>query len=120
MAKNKKRELAPGELVDVSSLPGEEWKEITFDTLPGDANRFEISNYGRFRSYSNMAKGRVLRGGIANGYLTLGLKYLNDRDKKTEDYYLKLKAQVLGLKRKSKEYEKEVLEICDISSKTHF
>lgn len=110
MAKNKKRSLAPGEMVEVSSLPGEEWKEITFDTLPGDANRFEISNWGRFRSFSNMAKGRVLRGGIANGYLTLGLKYLNDRDKKTEEYFLKMKAQVLGMKRKVKEYEKEVLD----------
>ena len=110
MSKNKKRALGPDELVQVSSLPGEEWREITFDALPGDANRFEISNYGRFRSFSNMAKGRVLRGGIANGYLTLGLKYLNERERKTEEYFIKMKAQVLGLKRKAKEFEREVLD----------
>ncbi len=53
----------------------EKWKEIDFETnLPHD--RYEISNYGRVKSFAiDKQNGRMLKGGNVNGYQSITIRF---------------------------------------------
>ena len=53
----------------------EKWKEIDFETnLPHD--KYEISNYGRVKSYAiDKENGRLLKGGNVNGYQSITVRF---------------------------------------------
>lgn len=57
----------------------EEWAPITFrgDDQP---SKYEISNYGRIRSFTTNKKGKFLRGSILDGYKVLNVRLDNSRN----------------------------------------
>ncbi|MCC5930060.1 MAG: HNH endonuclease [Cyclobacteriaceae bacterium] len=56
----------------------ERWKEVDFETgMPHD--KYEVSNLGRVKSYAiDKETGRVLKGGIVNGYRCVTVKFNNE------------------------------------------
>ena len=48
----------------ILSFADEIWQPLRFEQLPADANRLEISTYGRVRSYSQISKGTGMPAGI--------------------------------------------------------
>lgn len=58
------------------NLPGEIWKEIAF---PGFTNHpiYEISNYGRVKSYAYSEKGRLISGTVSGGYRVFKTKLID-------------------------------------------
>ncbi len=57
------------------SISFERWKEVDFGiTLPHE--KYEVSNMGRIKSYAiNKEKGKVLKGGLVNGYRSISVKF---------------------------------------------
>jgi hypothetical protein len=55
-------------------LPGEKWAELTFTDRP-----YEISNYGRLKSYALKETGVILRNRKTSDYLTVTLKVLKQK-----------------------------------------
>ena len=48
--------------------PSEQWKTIKFDFDFSNDCRFEVSNFGRIRSFNKISKGAILKGSLVNGY----------------------------------------------------
>lgn len=70
----------------------EEWKELSFDDIRTKA-RYEISNYGRIKSYAmDPINGKILKGGEIRGYKTFVILDLNT-NKSVTKYVHKLVAE---------------------------
>lgn len=76
----------------------EEWKDIEHDNLRA---RYQISNYGRIKSfaYSIHPKGKIIKGGVTNGYGSLCLRFKDGTSKTC--YIHKLVAEYFLPKKKS-------------------
>ncbi|MFT6843873.1 MAG: hypothetical protein ACJAUV_000040 [Flavobacteriales bacterium] len=51
----------------------EEWKQIYFEEDP-KLDKYQISNYGRVKSFTVSTIGKILKGGLVNGYRALHIK----------------------------------------------
>ena len=81
-------------------LPGEQWKPVVFDFDYVNSCRFEISNYGRLRSFHKNSEGNLLKGSLTNGYKIVRLKFFKERDAKTEAHFQYLQEQISKLYKK--------------------
>lgn len=70
-------------MVKSENYPGEIWKEITFQGY-SEHPVYEISNYGRVKSYAYSEKGRIINGTISGGYRVFKTKLL-DKEGKLKD-----------------------------------
>jgi len=71
-------------------LPNEKWEELSFTD-----KSYEISNYGRLKSYATNENGVILRNRLTNGYLTIVFRI----QKKKKNYCIhKLIAEYFVLK----------------------
>ena len=59
---------------------GEKWKTLVFDFEFTSDCRYEISDFGRLRSFNNVADGNMLNGSSINGYRIIRLKFFRPRD----------------------------------------
>ena len=56
----------------------ERWREIDFETKL-EHSKYEVSHLGNIKSYAiDKQKGRILKGGNVNGYLTISVKFGDD------------------------------------------
>jgi NUMOD4 motif/HNH endonuclease len=76
---------------------GEQWKKIEFDFEYSNESRFEISNFGRVRTYNKISKGKIVNGSMINGYKIIRLRFYKPRGKDAQDQLNFLQAQVLEL-----------------------
>lgn len=81
----------------------EVWKPISFDFEYTSTSRWEISNWGRVRSFNKIADGRILKGSITEGYNVVRLKFYKPRDEKMEHYFNELKEEISELFKKRRE-----------------
>ena len=90
---------------------GEKWKTLVFDFEFTSDCRYEISDFGRLRSFNNVADGNMLNGSSINGYRIIRLKFFRLRDEKSAKKFSYLQQQVLKLQKKlntSKRYFNEL------------
>ena len=81
--------------------PGEIWKQVVFDFEYSNECRFEISNFGRLKSFHKKSKeGNLLKGSLTNGYNIVRLKFFKERDPKTENHFAYLQEQISKLYKK--------------------
>lgn len=73
------------------------WKPILFDFEFTNNCRFEISNWGRVRSFNKVSDGRILNGSLTEGYKTICLKLYKPRDEKTQLEIDELKKEISDL-----------------------
>jgi hypothetical protein len=82
----------------IKDYPGEVWKTVVFDFEYSNECKFEISNYGRLKSFHKKNKdGNLLKGSLTNGYKIVRLKFFKERDPKTEVHFNYLQEQISKL-----------------------
>jgi len=82
----------------MTDYTGEQWKPIEFDFEYSNETRFEVSNYGRVRSFHKRApNGNILKPGITLGYEVIVLRFLKPRDKKVQEEFDALEEEVAKL-----------------------
>jgi len=97
---------------------GEQWKEIKFDFDYANKARFEISNYGRVRSFHKMSNGNILKLSMINGYEKISLKLIKPRDIKVQSQLDSLEEQVTILAKRIAEMKKNKESDIDIKDTT--
>lgn len=78
----------------------EVWKPIKLDFEFTNECRFEVSNWGRIRSFNKVSDGRILKGSITEGYRVIRLKLYKPRDTETQMLLDQLKAELSNLHKK--------------------
>ncbi len=78
---------------------GESWKKVKFSVDNTTNLRIEISNFGRVKSYSSQGDGRILQGGLVDGYKIIRLKLYSERDEKAQQRIDYMRAQIAMLVR---------------------
>ena len=79
------------------------WKPITLDFEFTNDCRFEVSNWGRVRSFNKISDGRILNGSLTEGYKIIRLKLYKPRDEKTQLEFDELKKEISDLYKKRRE-----------------
>lgn len=54
---------------------GEKWRKVDINLGQADNKYLEVSNFGRVKSYSQLADGNLLKGSLINGYPIVKLKF---------------------------------------------
>lgn len=57
----------------------EQWRPITIDIDCIQNTRYEISNFGRMRSFNKISNGRILKGSLTEGYRILRMRLYHHR-----------------------------------------
>ncbi|HSH53341.1 MAG TPA: HNH endonuclease [Bacteroidales bacterium] len=70
---------------------GEKWRILTFEGI-SDSEKYEISNYGRIKSFKVDKTGTIINGSTLKGYKILNIKLQNG--KRTTKYIHKLAAEL--------------------------
>ncbi|QES87262.1 NUMOD4 domain-containing protein [Rhizosphaericola mali] len=81
----------------------EKWKPVTFDIEFTNNCRFEVSNWGRIRSFNKLSDGRILNGSLTEGYKVIRLKLFTPRDEKVQLKIDELNASISKLYLKKRE-----------------
>lgn len=76
------------------------WKTIEIDIECTSDCRFEVSNWGRVRSFNKVSEGRILKGSITEGYRIIRLKLYAPRDEKMQQEFDELKKEISALYKK--------------------
>lgn len=84
-------------------MENEIWKPITFDFEFTNNCRYEVSNWGRFSSFTKVADGRILKGSITEGYKIIRLKLYKPRDEKSQLKFDELKKEISDLYQKRRQ-----------------
>lgn len=84
-------------------MENEIWKPITFDFEFTNNCRYEVSNWGRVRSFTKVADGRILKGSITEGYKIIRLKLYKPRDEKSQLKFDELKKEISDLYQKRRQ-----------------
>jgi hypothetical protein len=79
------------------------WKPIIFDFEFTNECRFEVSNWGRVRSFNKVSNGRILNGSNTEGYKVIRLKLYQPRDEKTQLAFDALKKEISNLHKTRRE-----------------
>lgn len=69
----------------ITNLPGEKWKEVSFDFKFTNDYQLHVSNLGRLKAYNKFSDGELLQGSTINGYRIIRLKLYKPKDKKTKE-----------------------------------
>lgn len=67
-----------------SSINDEKWLEVKFDFEFTNEMIFEVSNFGRVRSFNKIHNGKILKGAHLNGYNTFALKFFKPKTTTTQ------------------------------------
>ncbi|TZF86284.1 hypothetical protein FW774_04340 (plasmid) [Pedobacter sp. BS3] len=92
----------------IQQFAGEIWKPVKFDLDCTNEKNIEISNYGRVKSSTKIAKERLLEGSRQGGYKIIRLKLFRARDAETQEYLAGLKAEIAKQKKQLALTEKAV------------
>jgi len=84
----------------MNGLWKEFWKPIEFDFKITSETRWEISNWGRVRSFNKKSDGNMLNGSLTEGYKVIRLKLYEPRDAETEQKITALKQEISALFKK--------------------
>lgn len=84
----------------------EEWKPIRIDVEYTNKVNFEISNYGRLRSFNKSPEGEILKGSMTNGYPILRLSLIKPRAETLQKEFDYLEEQISMLTQKIKDLRK--------------
>lgn len=84
-------------------MENEIWNPITFDFEFTNNCRYEVSNWGRVRSFTKVADGRILKGSITEGYKIIRLKLYKPRDEKSQLKFDELKKEISDLYQKRRQ-----------------
>lgn len=105
-------------------IKNEDWQEIwhpiEFDFEFTNKCRYEISNWGRVRSFNKMSNGNILKGSITEGYQIVRLKFFRPRTQKAEEKFTLLKKELSDLQKerrlllKKQENPKDILLISEL------
>ena len=89
------------------NFPGEKWKAVRLGFEHSNNLRFEVSDFGRVRSFHKNSEGKIINGSIINGYKIIRSKFLAIRDDTTQkkiDYFQnevsKLRDRIRSMKKK--------------------
>lgn len=82
----------------------ETWKSIEFDFEYNKTTRYEISNWGRVRSFNKTSNGRILNGSKIEGYRILKLRLFRPKSEERQQDITQLKADISRLYSKRREY----------------
>lgn len=78
----------------------EVWKPVHLDFEFTNECRFEVSNWGRIKSFTKVASGRILKGSITEGYKVIRLKLYRARDAASDQKFTELKSEISALYKK--------------------
>lgn len=78
-------------------LVGENWIEIKFDFEFSNSSWYEISNYGRLRSFNKTSDGKILKGSTLNGYSIHCIKLFKPKSKAAQKRFDYFKSQISQL-----------------------
>lgn len=81
-------------------MENEIWNPITFDFEFTNNCRYEVSNWGRVRSFTKVADGRILKGSITEGYKIIRLKLYKPRNEKSQLNLMSLKRNIRFIPKK--------------------
>jgi len=79
------------------------WKPVEFDFEFTNDCRFEVSNWGRVRSFNKVSDGRILNGSLTEGYKVIRLALYKPRDEKSQQKFDELKKELSALYKKRRE-----------------
>lgn len=82
----------------------ETWKSIEFDFEYNKTTRYEISNWGRVRSFNKTSNGRILNGSKIEGYRILKLRLFRPKSEERQQDIVQLKADISRLYTKRREH----------------
>ena len=75
-------------------MNGEKWKKVNFNVDFVTGFYFEVSNFGRVRSFNKLSDGNILHGSLTNGYKVIRYKFYKPREEKVQQ---KLKSVVFSI-----------------------
>lgn len=75
----------------------EVWETIEFDFEITNESRWEISSWGRVRSFNKTSDGKLLKGSLIEGYRVIKLKLYKPRESKTQKKFDDLQKQLTNL-----------------------
>ena len=90
-------------MINENGLWKEYWKPIELDFEFTSDSRWEISNWGRVRSFNKISDGKFLNGSITEGYKVVRLKLYKPREEKEEQKFDELKKEISDLYKKRRE-----------------
>lgn len=80
----------------------ETWKPIVFDFEYTNPSRYEVSNWGRIRSFNMISNGNIVKGSISEGYPIIRFKLYQPRNGVLAQEFEQLEIEIAKLqKRKS-------------------
>jgi hypothetical protein len=79
------------------------WEPIIFDFEFTNNCRFEVSNWGRVRSFNKVSDGRILKGSLTEGYKIIRLKFFKPREEKEQIKFDELRKEISDLYKKRRE-----------------
>lgn len=86
--------------MSANGLWKEIWKPIDLDFEFTNDCRFEVSNWGRIRSFNKVSDGRILKGSLTEGYRIIRLKLYQPRDAETQEFFDEKKKEISSLYKK--------------------
>jgi len=82
------------------------WKPVSFDFEFTNECRFEVSNWGRVRSFNKVSNGNLLQGSLTEGYKVIRLKLYRHRTAQVQAQVDEWKANLSALYKTRREYLK--------------
>ncbi len=83
------------------------WKPVVFDKKYVKSTRYEVSNWGRVRSFNKVSHGNILKGSRIEGYKILKLKLFKPETKENEGEINLLKSDISRLYTKRREFKRK-------------
>lgn len=90
------------------SFAGEEWKTIDLGEGFISNGRIEISNWGRIRTFNKINSGKIIKGGMINGYRIFRHRLFKPRHEETEKMIQELRDPVTAANKKILTLQKEL------------
>lgn len=70
------------------------WKPIGFDFVFTNKCRFEVSNWGRIRSFNKVSDGNILKPSLTQGYEVIRTKFYKPRSSKKQELFDTMKREL--------------------------
>jgi hypothetical protein len=80
------------------------WKKVNLKFLEDivTKNVIEISNWGRVRTTNSLHKGKIIKGGLVDGYLVYKTNFYTPRQESVQKKFDKVKKEIIKLERSKK------------------
>jgi len=86
----------------------EKWVVVKFDFA--NQNHVEVSDLGRIRTFNKISDGKILKGGLQNGYKSISFKFFKKREEIVEIKLVNLRKQIDLMKKALTIAQKQILE----------